>query len=127
MKTREQWAEEVMDRACEYFTDLQIIKSRGNASQVEQHVLHDQNKALRALLLEVPDPEGWKLVPFEPTDKMRYAGMDESPLCIKRMYDSKNGEPKYTGTLHGFSTEAVGDIFKAMIKASPEYKDESCK
>ena len=110
MKSREQWIDNVMDEVRTYA----IAYENGDEDDVK----------LRALLLEVPDPEGWKLVPFEPTDKMRYAGMDESPLCIKRMYDSKNGEPKYTGTLHGFSTEAVGDIFKAMIKASPEYKGE---
>lgn len=59
MKTREQWVEEVMcevDYLINHYHTLNI----GYVAK----------EKLRALLLEVPDPKGWKLVPIEPTSEM---------------------------------------------------------
>lgn len=67
-------------------------------------------------------PEGYSLVPMVPTQEMRMAGMEESPLCIKRMYEYQNkpgAKVSYSGQSHGFDTEAIGDIYAAMIAAAP--------
>ena len=52
-------------------------------------------------------------MPNEPTEEMKIAGMEESPLCIKRMFNDK-----YTGQVSGFDTDSVGSIYKAMIEAA---------
>jgi len=64
-----------------------------------------------------PIPADMVMVPREPTEAMRMAGMEESPLCIKRMYERDGDSPRFTGTTHGFSDEAVAEIYKAMIAA----------
>jgi hypothetical protein len=52
---------------------------------------------IRAMLLNAPDPAGWKLVPVQGTEKMMHAGEDVD-------------RPK-----------TYGKIWEAMIAASPEY------
>jgi hypothetical protein len=50
----------------------------------------------------VPVPPGWKLVPVEPTDEMRRVGAD-----VWHLHD-------------GHLTRVIGDVYRAMLAASPE-------
>jgi hypothetical protein len=55
------------------------------------------------------------MVPREPTEEMRHAGMEEAPLCVKESY--KTGG--FTGTIKGFSEAECAGIYKAMLSAAP--------
>lgn len=74
---------------------------------------------IRKLSAHHPDSGEWQWVPKEPTEEMLRAGMEESPICIKRMYE-RDGDPRFSGTAHGFDTVAVGEIFKAMLADAPK-------
>lgn len=59
----------------------------------------------------------WVLVPAEPTEKQKLAGIDASPLCIKRMYEHPEQGRKFIGQISSFDTEGCASIYKAMLEA----------
>jgi len=103
-KTREQWVEEVMNQAEVYGLEMDDIET--------------EKEKLRALLLEVPDPEGWKLTKIETTSGMLNKGVMKLLGCTASELDDYPYQ-----TMIGYEHE-VDDIFKVMIAASPEYKGE---
>ena len=88
-----------------------INKERGGRG--DQHTCSETKTAYHdAPLYALPGaqpapsiPEGWKLVPIEPTHEMLYAGEDTFI-------------PTYTGT----PVSAPIDVYRAMIAAAPEAK-----
>jgi hypothetical protein len=118
MKTREQWIEMVMKCAEDYKNCA--IFAAANIYDAETNVQHmvAAKKKLRALLLEVPDPEGWKLVPIEPTRAMVDCGMQGLIQCTSSELES------YSIKLVDGYEKDVRSVFKVMIAASPEYKGE---
>lgn len=111
MKTREQWVEEVMQQIGIY-TDrmLTLDKQTSIIKPIDLvKIINAEDKKLRALLLEVPDPEGWKLVKVVSTGTMSFAGAQ----TIR--FDTTAINKLHTANL----------AYQAMIEASPEYKGES--
>ena len=59
-------------------------------------------------------PEGWKLVPIEPTGDMLYAGSDNDV-----------GGSCYSCSKWSASYTDCKNVYKSMLDASPEFKENS--
>ena len=67
--------------------------------------------------LEAVAEEGWRLVRVEPTEAMRYAGMEEAPLNYYK--DGPSSRRRIS-----MDTDEVGPVYRAMIAAAPKFNLE---
>lgn len=59
-------------------------------------------------------PEGWKLVPIEPTAEMIETGCDNNPTMFNE------------GTDDGFTADVANDVYVAMVRAAPALSSAQC-
>lgn len=65
-------------------------------------------------------PEGWKLVPVEPTPEMVVYGQERMDECIDMGFDSSEDGSVYEYSR--ISSDAPFLIYNSMLAAAPEYK-----
>jgi hypothetical protein len=61
-------------------------------------------------------PEGWKLVPIEPTQEMHFAGCDAISLWLR--------EPDGFGNETSLEHPDILEAYKAMLSAAPQFKPQ---
>jgi hypothetical protein len=74
--------------------------------------LRAEIERLRAVAQAVP--EGWKLVPIEPTAEMIETGCDNNPTMFNEDTDD------------GFAADVANDVYVAMVRAAPALSSAHC-
>jgi hypothetical protein len=87
--------------------------------------LRDDNERSNKRNKEIEVPVGWKLVPIEPTDEMLDATCVSQYGYINKTF-KELADKHSNGIVEQIRDYLSGD-YKAMLSASPEYKDKPCK
>lgn len=107
----------------EAFRELELAHCGGSLLERELHHVEvvkeilKRNSELEARLAE-REPDGWKMVPINPTKEMVTAGQDKFEECIDHGFDSC--EDGSTHEYSKISSDAPYQVFKAMIAAAPK-------